>query len=79
MHWVVLAGAYIILWFLALQILLPMGIRAPHETGDNATAIGDPGAPPNPRLVLKALLATVAATVIWSVFYALVLSGVINV
>ena len=79
MHWVVLAGAYIILWFLALQILLPMGIRARHEMGEDAGTIGDPGAPPNPRLVLKALLATVVAAVIWSVFYALVLSGVIDV
>jgi predicted secreted protein len=78
MHWVVLAGAYIILWFLTLQILLPMGIRARHEMGEDTAGIGDPGAPPNPRLVLKALLATLVAAVIWSIFYALVLAGVIN-
>jgi len=79
MHWVVLAGAYIILWFLALQILLPIGIRARHEMGEDANAIGDPGAPPNPRLAVKALLATLVAAVIWSIFYALVLYGVIDV
>ncbi|HEY6578857.1 MAG TPA: DUF1467 family protein [Rhizomicrobium sp.] len=76
MHWVVLAGAYVILWFLALQILLPMGIGAPHSSGE---AIGDPGAPPNPRLALKALIATFAAAAIWSVFFGLVLAGIIHV
>ena len=79
MHWVVLAGAYIILWFLVLQILLPIGIKARHESGEEVHALADAGAPSNPRIVFKALLATVIAAVLWLVFYALVLTGHIDV
>jgi predicted secreted protein len=79
MHWVVLAGAYIILWFLVLQILLPIGIRVPHESGEDAHALADTGAPSNPRILFKALIASAAAAVVWLVFYALVVTGHIDV
>ncbi len=79
MHWVVLSGAYVILWFLVLQILLPIGIRAPRESGEELHALADAGAPSNPRIVLKALIASVLAAVLWLIFYALVLAGRINV
>ncbi|MGH6889538.1 MAG: DUF1467 family protein [Rhizomicrobium sp.] len=78
MHWVILAGAYVILWFLTLQILLPIGIGDSRESGDTATTLADPGAPPNPRLLLKALIATFAAAVLWLVFYGLILAHVID-
>ena len=77
MRWVVLGSAYAILWFLALQILLPIGIKSGEE---NASAeFGDPGAPQNPRIGLKVLIATAAAAAIWSIFYALVLLKVVDV
>ena len=79
MHWVVLSGAYVILWFLMLQILLPIGIRAPDEAGEDAPALTDAGAPANPRILFKALLATLSAGVIWLVFYVLILAHVIDV
>ena len=79
MHWVVLAGAYVILWFLALQILLPIGIRAPHESGEEARGLADAGAPSNPRIVLKALIASGVAAVLWLIFYVLILKGYIDV
>ena len=64
---------------LALQILLPIGIKsgganAPAEFGDH-----DPGAPHKYRIGLKILFATVAASLIWSVFYALVLVRVVDI
>lgn len=79
MRWVVLASAYAILWFLALQILLPIGIKSSHEH-DTAFAGGaDPGAPHNPRIGVKILIATVAAGLAWSIFYALVLTKVVDI
>jgi predicted secreted protein len=79
MHWVVLVGAYIILWFLALQIVLPIGIGDSGD-GDEAIVAGtDPGAPTRPRLGLKLTIATAAATVIWAVFYGLVLTKVLDI
>jgi predicted secreted protein len=70
---IVLAGAFVILWFLALQILLPIGIRSSHD------GVGDPGAPANPRIVLKLVLAAIAAAALWSIFYALVLLRIIDI
>jgi predicted secreted protein len=70
---VVLAGAFVILWFLALHILLPIGISPSHD------GVGDPGAPANPRMALKLALATVAAAAMWAIFYVLVLLRVINI
>ncbi|HEX4160756.1 MAG TPA: DUF1467 family protein [Rhizomicrobium sp.] len=79
MHWVVLVGAYVILWFLTLQILLPIGVKAPHETGEPVHALADAGAPGNPRIVLKALVASLVAALLWLIFYGLVLAGYIDV
>ena len=79
MRWVVLASAYAIIWFLALQILLPIGIQS-RDTNVlvNESGHADPGAPHNPRIGLKLLIASVAAAVLWCVFYALVLMKVID-
>lgn len=79
MRWIVLAGAYVILWFLALQILLPIGIRAPHETGVAVTAGADPGAPHVSGIGLKLVLATIAAAALWAIFYALVMLKIIDI
>jgi predicted secreted protein len=68
-HGAVLVSAFAILWFLALFCLFPIGL------GDI-----DPetGAPKNPRLLLKAGLATVIAIVLWAIFYALITSHVLD-
>lgn len=79
MRSIVLAGAYVILWFLALQILLPVGIRAPHETGDAVTGGADPGAPHISGIRLKLVLATILAAVPWAILYALVLMKIIDI
>ena len=79
MRWIVLASAYAILWLLALQILLPIGIRS--GDGDLPAEFGgaDPGAPHNPQIGRKFLIATVAAGAVWVIFYALVLTKVVRV
>ena len=79
MRWVVLASAYAILWFLALQILLPIGITSGEANAPADSRSGDPGAPHNPRIGLKILIATIAAGVIWAIFYALVLMKVVDI
>jgi predicted secreted protein len=75
MRGVVLGGAFIILWWFALLIVLPIGL----QQGEGETVAGaDPGAPHKPKLLLKAAIATGAAIVLWLIFYALVLTGVIQ-
>jgi predicted secreted protein len=68
-HGAVLVSAFVIFWFLALFVLLPMGIGA---------ADPETGAPHNPMLLRKAVYATVAAVVLWGVFYALIAFRVVD-
>jgi predicted secreted protein len=68
-HGSVLVGAYVIFWFLALFCLLPVGLgEVDSETG----------APLSPKLLLKAGIATAIAAVLWGVFYALMLTGALD-
>lgn len=78
MHWVVLGGAFAIFWFLALQIVIPMGNHTAGEAGEALIAGTEPGAPARPRLVMKIGLATAGAVAMWIVLYGLVLSRVVD-
>ena len=60
-HYVVLFSAYAVLWFLCLFCLLPVGLGAERDP--------DSGAPLNPMLGRKALIATGIAAVLWIGFY----------
>ncbi len=57
-HNVAVFGTFPILWFLAFFCLLPVGLGSEHDP--------DTGAPLNPKLVRKALIATVIAAVLWA-------------
>ena len=74
MNWVQGVVAYVIIWWVVVFAVLPLGVR-PLEKGDIGYAAG---APANPRLWLKAGITTLVAAVIWLGFYALVMSDVIT-
>ena len=63
-HGAVLASAFLILWFLALFCLLPMGLGVEVDP--------ESGAPLKPLLGRKLLLATAIATVSWLLFYSVI-------
>jgi predicted secreted protein len=77
-HWVVLVGAFVIFWFLALQIVMPIGAHSPHEIGEQVHPGADPGAPANPRLRLKIAAATAGAVAAWMIFYGLILAHILD-
>ena len=64
LHYVVLFSAYAVLSFLCLFCLLPVGLGAERDP--------DTGAPLNPMLKKKALIALVVAAVLWVGFYAMI-------
>lgn len=66
MRQIVLVGAFVILWFLTLFTVLPI-------------RMGGPDAEPSHGLRFKFLLATGIATVLWAVFYGLVLADVVDI
>ena len=53
------------IWWIVLFAVLPFGVRSPHEDAD-MTPGTDPGAPVAPRLLLKALITTVVACVLFA-------------
>ena len=62
LHLVVLFSAYAVLWFLCLFCLLPVGLGAARDP--------ESGAPLNPMLGKKALIASAIAAALWAIFYA---------
>jgi len=64
LHYVVLFSAYAVLGFLCLFCLLPIGLGSERDP--------ESGAPLNPQLKKKALIALVVAAVLWVGFYALI-------
>lgn len=65
-----LLGAYAIFWFLALFCLLPMGLGGEVDP--------ETGAPLRPRLLFKMGIASAIAAMLWAVFYALIVAGVLE-
>lgn len=68
MTWWQGAIVYILVWWVALFAVLPLWV-SPAEPDDPGHAAG---APQRPRLVLKALITTLIAAVVWlAIFFVL--------
>ena len=62
---------YLLIWWVALFAVLPLGTR-PVAEADQAT--GWRGTPLAPQLLRKALLTTLVAGVVWGILYAVIAS-----
>ena len=69
-------ATYTIIWGLVMFMVLPWGVRRidPEDLGEG----DDPGAPANPRILLRAAITTVAAAVIFCLIYVVFISGVFS-
>jgi predicted secreted protein len=68
---------YAVLWFLALLMLLPIGVRSQAEAGE--VEPGTPaGAPDQPMIGRKMLWATGLAAAFWLLLYWIIVGGVIT-
>lgn len=74
-NWFTAVVLYVIIWWTALFIVLPIGTR-PVADADPST--GWRGAPESPRIGRKALWTTLLATIIWAMILGLELSGWIS-
>lgn len=57
---------YFVIWWIVLFAVLPFGIQSQHETGEFVPGT-EPGAPVRPRFMLKFLVTSVIAAVLWGV------------
>ena len=69
---------YAICWFMTLFIVLPLRLRSQADAGH--VEPGTPaGAPADPQLGRRALITTLAATLIWAAIAGIIVSGRISV
>jgi predicted secreted protein len=82
-YWVAVGGAYVILWWMAFFMLLPIGMYNEDDPPGQFTLGEVPkskSAQTEPRMKMrtKLLLATGISAGLWVIFYALVLFKVID-
>jgi predicted secreted protein len=73
MSWFTAIVVFALIWWIALFVVLPIGVR-PDPDGD-PEAGGWRGTPRNPRLGLRLLATTVLAGVIWLAIWGVIESG----
>jgi predicted secreted protein len=76
MNWFAGVVVYVLIWWVALFAVLPIGTR-PDAAGDLAAG-GWRGAPVQARIGRKMLWTTVLATALWLVAYALITSNTLS-
>ncbi len=72
MNWFNAFVLYVLIWWVALFAVLPLGTR-PVEAPDLAT--GWRGAPAKPRLLRKIIITTLISLVLWGASLAVIQSG----
>lgn len=67
-------AVYVVVWWIVLFAVLPWGVRPPDQPVRGHAE----SAPENPRLLLKAVVTTLIAGIVWFGIYALVQSDWIS-
>jgi len=65
MGWATGVMVYLVTWWIALFLVLPLGVRRAENPGKGE----ERGAPERPDLVRKAIITTILSAVLWIVFY----------
>ncbi len=71
MNWFTGAVLYVLIWWIVLFAVLPVGTQPVSEADEHT---GWRGTPARPRLALKALVTTAIAVLIWLGAFALITS-----
>lgn len=78
MSFVTLILVYVIVWWLVFFAALPFGVRAQHENDNELSDGTDPGAPTNPKLKKKAIITSLIAALLTTLYYFVATSGLID-
>lgn len=74
MHPLTAAMVFILVWWMVFFCMLPLNIQSILKPSDGSM----PGAPVNPDMKRKAILATIISMIIWLVIYLLIRSNIIS-
>lgn len=78
MSWTSAIVVYVVAWWLIFFMLLPLGVRPPHELGEAAGPGHEAGAPVRPHLWKKALAATILAALLWGLVFWAIGAGLVS-
>jgi len=68
-------ATYLVIWWVVLFAILPLGAKSHAEAGMDVTDGGDPGAPVTPNLKRKFITTSWVAAIVWALVIGLILSG----
>ncbi len=69
---------YILVWWVTLFAVLPIGVRGQAED-DNIVPGSEPGAPVKAQMKKKIILTTIISLVLWGLLLLIIESGVIDI
>lgn len=62
-------SVFLVIWWVVLFTILPLGVKSHHEAGIQVPGGGDPGSPVNPNLKKKFFTTTWVAAIIFAVVW----------
>lgn len=68
---------FLLLWWVTLFAVLPMGVRGQAEENDIVNG-SEPGAPVQSNIKRKFILTTIIASILWVLVCGIIISGVIS-
>jgi predicted secreted protein len=74
MGWIPSIFVYVLIWWVVIFAVLPWGVRVPEEPEPGHAS----SAPRNPHLLVKVIITTVIAFLIWLVVRWIITSGIIS-
>lgn len=63
---------YLVIWWVVLFAILPLGAQSYHEAGIDMKDGGDPGAPVNPNMKRKFLTTTWVAAIVFAILWTVI-------
>ena len=63
---------YLVIWWVVLFTILPLGVQSHHEAGIDLKDGGDPGAPVNPNMKKKVLTTTWVAAIVFAILWTVI-------
>ena len=69
---------YVMIWWIVFFSILPIGIQSNKEIFKDTLEGSDPGAPKNPKIAKKFLIATIITSILFIMIYYVVDLGFFN-
>jgi predicted secreted protein len=73
------ASMYLVIWWIVLFAMLPIGVRTSEEEGETTVPGAAESAPHTPNLLAKMVATTVVSSIVFAVLYVIIVERVITI